>query len=289
MPPRRGGGTTPWASTRGSLLSDRIRPSGPAQPAKLERGKGKAKAATSEPPRSAAVRRLDELLAGLHSSFAQPPNNEGKKATGAAANPQADHEGCFCQARVHALSEYTPLCTACGLVLCDLHAPHRPCAHCRTPLLAPPARAALIAQLEELRAHTLAEEADAREREARELRRAEGAFPALGPSQPQQPPSLPSAGSGRGWAARQGPVVWEVGGGEGGGGAGWWWWCDDDDGEGDATPLLVPPPPREVEYVRVRRGPATRWVDLKAAGSVGTASRIGMYGSLRCRTSTSTS
>ncbi len=34
----------------------------------------------------------------------------------------------------------------------------------------------------------------------------------------------------------------------------------------DGTPVL--PPPREVEYVRVRRGPATRWVDLKGGGTV---------------------
>ena len=29
----------------------------------------------------------------------------------------------------------------------------------------------------------------------------------------------------------------------------------------------VPPPAREVEFVRVRRGPATRWVDLKDDGT----------------------
>lgn len=29
----------------------------------------------------------------------------------------------------------------------------------------------------------------------------------------------------------------------------------------------VPPPAREVEYSRVRRGPATRWVDLKGDGT----------------------
>src|SRR6266403_4415812 len=82
-------------------------------------------------------------------------------------------------ARIHALSEYTPLCSSCGLVLCALQLPHRPCPHCTTPLLTPPARAALIAQLEELRAFALKEEAEAHEREAEELRLAEGAFPAL--------------------------------------------------------------------------------------------------------------
>jgi len=29
----------------------------------------------------------------------------------------------------------------------------------------------------------------------------------------------------------------------------------------------VPPPPREIEYVDVQCGPATRWVDLKGGGA----------------------
>ncbi|KAI9511067.1 hypothetical protein F5148DRAFT_953238, partial [Russula earlei] len=69
-------------------------------------------------------------------------------------------------ARVKSLSEHRPLCTGCGLIVCALHPPHRVCPHCAAPLLTPPERAALIAQLEELRDQTLAEEAAAREREA---------------------------------------------------------------------------------------------------------------------------
>ncbi len=34
-----------------------------------------------------------------------------------------------------------------------------------------------------------------------------------------------------------------------------------------STLQRVPPPPREIEYVHVRRGPATRWVDLKGGGT----------------------
>ncbi|KAI9507229.1 hypothetical protein F5148DRAFT_1368572 [Russula earlei] len=124
MPPRR---VTPWASHT-SLPSDRIRPS-PSQPANPEKGKGKGKgkgkamaAVAPEPPRSAVVRGLDEPLAGLNSSESTQPshNKSSQKATTATGTgPQADpREGCFCQARVHALSEHTPLCTACGLVLC---------------------------------------------------------------------------------------------------------------------------------------------------------------------------
>ena len=96
MPPRR---RTPWVS-HSSLLSDRIRPSsGSSQPTKSEKGKGKAKAVTPEPPpRSAAVRKLDELLDGLHSSSTsnQQPKNETRKAT-AAQGAGAYDEGCFCQ------------------------------------------------------------------------------------------------------------------------------------------------------------------------------------------------
>jgi hypothetical protein len=99
MPPRRG---TPWVS-HGSLLSDRIRPpSGSPQPTKSEKGKGKAKASTPEPPpRSAAVRKLDELLDGLRSSSTsdqqQPKNETGKAPTALGASAYADREGCFCQ------------------------------------------------------------------------------------------------------------------------------------------------------------------------------------------------
>lgn len=173
-------------------------------------------------------------------------------------------------AQVHALSEYTPICSSCGLVLCALHPPHRPCPHCTAPLLAASARAALIAQLEELRADTLREEAVAREREAEEMRLAEGAFPAL-------------LSGGGGNAAARG-----AGGGGGGGGGHRVLSVDSrmkrimvesysrpgleneeaEEEEEDGIASRVPPPPWEVEYVRVQRGPATRWVDLKGGGTV---------------------
>jgi Putative zinc finger motif, C2HC5-type len=188
-------------------------------------------------------------------------------------------------ARIHALSEYTPLCSSCGLVLCALQPPHRPCPHCSTPLLAPPARAALLAQLEELRAQVLTEEAEAREREAEELRLAEGSFPALSGS---------GFGPGPGSGFGSGGVGITAGGARGGAGAagagpghrvllvdsrtkrvkvesysthsrsGGLESEEEELGEAEAgIDERVPPPAREVEYVRVQRGPATRWVDLK--------------------------
>jgi hypothetical protein len=97
MPPRRG---TPWAS-HGSLLSDRIRPPSSPQPTRSEKGKGKAKAVTPEPPtRSATVRRFDELLDGLCSSSTsnqQPKREIRTTATAQGTGVSADHEGCFCQ------------------------------------------------------------------------------------------------------------------------------------------------------------------------------------------------
>ncbi|KAI9507976.1 hypothetical protein F5148DRAFT_1368107 [Russula earlei] len=207
MPPRR---VTPWAS-HASLPSDRIRPS-PSQPANPEKGKEKGKgkgkamaAAAPDPPRSAAVRGLDEPLAGLNSSESTQPshNKSSQKATTATGTgPQADpREGCFGQ----------PACTPCRNIRhsarpaasssAPLHPPHRLCPHCARPLLTLPARAALIAQLEELRDQTLAEEAAAREREAEAVRLAEGAFPTLGPSPP--PPQQQAAAGPARYGARR--------------------------------------------------------------------------------------
>ncbi|KAH9004428.1 hypothetical protein EDB86DRAFT_3240426 [Lactarius hatsudake] len=250
MPPRSG---TAWTS-------DRIRPPSHKPSAHLvaqppsKSDKGKGRVSTPEPPRSAAVRKLDELLAGLRSSSAEPAQSQRLKDH----RVSSAQDGCFCQARTHALSEYTPLCTACGLVLCALHQPHRPCPHCTAPLLDPTARAALLVQLEEQRAHTLAEEAAARARAAEELRMAEGAFPALG--------GAPGAGAGAGGGGAGARVLSLVGqrvvvesyraasdmrskeAAE-----------TEEDAE-DGVPPRVPPPPMEVEYMRVPRGPATRWV-----------------------------
>ncbi|KAH9163324.1 hypothetical protein EDB89DRAFT_2078960 [Lactarius sanguifluus] len=249
MPPRSG---TAWTS-------DRIRPQTHKPSAHLvaqapsKSDKGKGRASTPEPPRSAAVRKLDELLAGLRSS-AEPTQSQRLKDN----RVSSAHDGCFCQARTHALSEYTPLCTACGLVLCALHPPHRPCPHCTAPLLDPAARAALLVQLEEQRAHTLAEEAAARGRAAEELRMAEGAFPALG--------GAPGAGAGAGGGGAGARVLSLVGqrvvveSYRAASGTRSKETAETGEDAEDGVPPRVPPPPREVEYIRVPRGPATRWV-----------------------------
>jgi len=233
--------------------------------------------AVPEPPPSAAVRRLDELIAGFTTS-----TTATAVTTATAPGIAVDRDACFCQARVHAVSEYTPICTSCGLVLCAQQPPYRACPHCGAPLLSPPARNALVAQLEELRAQTLAEEEEARERKEEALRVAEGAFPVLGGSGAAPSGGSATGGKGKGGGMTPGPGaghrvlsvdsrtkrvrVESYGGlsraaGHGDGSE------EEAEGDGVDAPLpRVPPPSREVEYVRVQRGPATRWVDLKGGG-----------------------
>ena len=80
---------------------------------------------------------------------------------------------------MHPLSPYTPICRACGLVLCELNLPHHACPHCAEPLLAPPAREELVRTLETRIDEALAREEAARQRALEEARAAQGAFPTL--------------------------------------------------------------------------------------------------------------
>ncbi|KZT40200.1 hypothetical protein SISSUDRAFT_983691 [Sistotremastrum suecicum HHB10207 ss-3] len=162
--------TTAWVKS--GLPSDRIRP-GPSRttpsprPQDNSRSKsgGKAKDAT---PKSFEVRRLERLVAGLRNE-----RNRGTK------DPKG---GCFCQARSHILSEHTPNCLSCGLVLCSINPPYHACPHCGTPLLSVVATEELLSLLDLRIAETIAKEIEAREREIEEQRKAIGAFPTLGAS-----------------------------------------------------------------------------------------------------------
>ena len=155
-------------------------------------------------------------------------------------------------ARTHPPSEYTPLCNSCGLILCTLHAPHRPCPHCIAPLLDASARNALLVQLDEQRAHVLAEEALERQRAAEALRKAEGAFPALGGGGAPK-----GAGGGVLSFDRQTKRVrveaYRV----------------KEEVDREEALLRVPPPisVKEVQYLRLPRGPATRWAVLMGGKS----------------------
>lgn len=95
-------------------------------------------------------------------------------------------------ARVHPLSEYTPHCGHCGLVLCELHPAHSPCPSCRLAILNPSQIARLLqrvqADMEEQLAHEQGEREQAeRGRLARlAAESGGGSFPVLS----QRPDSL---------------------------------------------------------------------------------------------------
>ncbi|PCH44010.1 hypothetical protein WOLCODRAFT_138749 [Wolfiporia cocos MD-104 SS10] len=162
---------TAWtSSSAGSLPSDRIppNPSRSPQPPTSANAKGKQNAKKQEPPKSAEVRRLSVVRDALIK--AEEGREEGKGE---------EKQGCFCQARLHTLSSYTPLCQSCGLILCTLHPPHFPCPHCASPLLTPDARNALIKSLDAQITDVLAREEEARVQAAEAARRAAGEFPTL--------------------------------------------------------------------------------------------------------------
>ncbi|EPQ56772.1 hypothetical protein GLOTRDRAFT_19773, partial [Gloeophyllum trabeum ATCC 11539] len=87
--------------------------------------------------------------------------------------------GCFCKARIHDLSPYTPICKSCGLVLCAVNLPFYACPSCAAPLMAPSAREALALQLSDQIDATLAREEAARLQALEDARKAAGAFPSL--------------------------------------------------------------------------------------------------------------
>jgi hypothetical protein len=156
-----------------------------------------------------------------------------------------------------------------------------------------------LAQLEELRAQVLKEEAEVREREAQALRLAAGAFPALSGGVGAAGVSTRGGGGGGAGGAAGGGRGARLGGGGPGLGSGHRVLLvdsrtkrvkvesysrsgglesedqEEDVGEAEAgMDERVPPPAREVEFVRVQRGPATRWVDLK--GGDGTVKYVAL-------------
>ncbi|KAF8487685.1 hypothetical protein JB92DRAFT_2798954 [Gautieria morchelliformis] len=229
---------TAW-SRSSSVPSDRIPPSRTPTPNR-NKGKGKDK----HPPKSKEVLRLESLLEGLKSW------TTGKDPKG----------GCFCQARVHTLSKYTPICLQCGLVLCSLHEPFYPCPHCSSSVTSPASREDLVQALTTELSDVIMREAEQREQERLELQRAAGAFPTLAtttgspqvatPSQPRKVLSL-NAQTRKVTVASYiaAPVraraVAEV---------------------TEEAEIRVPPPPKEVDYVRSKPREVLRWQNLRDGG-----------------------
>ncbi|SCZ87652.1 BZ3500_MvSof-1268-A1-R1_Chr2-2g05118 [Microbotryum saponariae] len=90
---------------------------------------------------------------------------------------------CFCSARYHPLSPYSPLCPSCGLVLCSLNPPSFPCPSCQHPhLISAPLLESHINTLETQRSEVLERERrrTEAEKEQEALERAAIRFPELG-------------------------------------------------------------------------------------------------------------
>ncbi|KXN85078.1 hypothetical protein AN958_11723 [Leucoagaricus sp. SymC.cos] len=158
---------TPWTAS-GSLPSDKL------QPKKSNKQKPTA---TTNQEKSKPVRELETLISKLSSSSTTP-------------DPKG---GCFCLAREHPLSEYTPSCRSCGFILCNLNQPYHICPSCSTPLLTPPQSTSLISTLQSRLTQTLENEEKERVQLIEEAKRAQGAFPTLSvsPSSPNLRVSQP--------------------------------------------------------------------------------------------------
>ena len=163
----------------------------------------------------------------------------GKITTAIPSDPVCHTVSCpfqfniFATGRIHPLSNYTPVCHACGLPLCSVNLPYHPCPYpsCRTPLLSSTPDAfrvqiqPLIARIEDEIRNQLKKEEDERIQAAEELRLREGAFPVLraspsptpSPSPGGQPSNVRSgAGSAANNPPNQGYSVMSLTGGKGG-------------------------------------------------------------------------
>ncbi|KAF8989684.1 hypothetical protein BDQ17DRAFT_423048 [Cyathus striatus] len=172
---RKQSNKTPWTGKASVLPSDRLPPRSQA-PALQSASKGKARD-PPEPPKSREVQRLEKIIKGIRSS------------DGTLKDPKG---GCFCQARTHSLSTFSPICFGCGLILCEVNLPQYCCPHCSKPLLNTGNRESILSKLDSDLASTIAKEIAEREAAVREARQAVGEFPSL-PGGPQA--SFPPPGS----------------------------------------------------------------------------------------------
>ncbi|KAF8643020.1 hypothetical protein AX16_009264 [Volvariella volvacea WC 439] len=249
---------TPWTGKAASAVpSDFIRSTSQPNSRSPTPGGGKGKGKQNqaqEPPKSKEVKQLESFIKSL-----RHPNSGKEK------DPKG---GCFCQAREHKLSPWTPICTSCGLILCSLNTPQYPvCPHCSTALLSTvAARNALIERLEQQRDETIAKEIADREREVQRVKQAEGAFPSLSGSsgnnviktpqpvhaQQHKVLSLTSTGKSKkvvvssytSTPAQSRPA------------------SSGTDKENMVEEVRVPPPPRQVPTVTGQRDPGRPWQNL---------------------------
>ena len=191
---------TPWIKSHTAVTSDLL--AAPNRPGKKGKGRDAPKKDGVPSPKSKEVQRIERLLSSLETGL--PPAGVGR-------------EGCFCKgipivhfslgiililtwskARTHELSNYTPMCPHCGLILCVRHYPNLPCPYCHSPVLSPSASTALVAKLQGELSVIRQKEEDAREeanqeRLQRELEAAGGgSFPALASTTSVHTPLAPT-------------------------------------------------------------------------------------------------
>ncbi|RXK38322.1 hypothetical protein M231_04364 [Tremella mesenterica] len=145
-------------------------------------GKGKGKASGKgdkiwDKEKSEVVVKLENVLRNLE-----------RMQLGQGALEEEGHLDCFCQAQIHPLSQYTPHCGKCGLIICSLHPSHLPCPSCRRSLLSPAQLSRLIVLVQgQLSQQLSIEESEEEERERiqREqllVQSGGGSFPSLSSS-----------------------------------------------------------------------------------------------------------
>ncbi|OCF55317.1 hypothetical protein L486_07432 [Kwoniella mangroviensis CBS 10435] len=153
--------------------------SGSAAGSRTSSSKGKNRAGEEkiwDKPKSKAVKRLEGIVDKLR--IIKESNGEGKIKDDKSIS-------CFCQARVHPLSPYTPICQSCGLTLCNIQQPYLPCPSCSSPLSTPAQISRLILRLESEIEHQLSkEEIERQQMEQERLERLAvqaggGSFPSL--------------------------------------------------------------------------------------------------------------
>ncbi|GAA5933760.1 uncharacterized protein JCM15063_001411 [Sporobolomyces koalae] len=151
-------------------------------------GKGKARETSSN-------------VVDLPESVAQELREIDRDLRNFATTTSAKRSACFCSARQHPLSLYTPICPRCALVLCQLNQPNSPCPSCsHSHLLSPALLSSYVAQLEQRRAAILEREQQRRDARALAAERERLAikFPELA-SEPIRPTVQPT-----GYAAHAG-------------------------------------------------------------------------------------
>ncbi|GAA5993385.1 hypothetical protein JCM5350_002158 [Sporobolomyces pararoseus] len=123
-------------------------------------------------------------------------------------NSSSSSVECFCSSRKHSISPFVPICTECGLVLCQLNSPLKPCPSCkRFPLLPQSLVESFVKSLKEDKESLLKKEKeDSEERKRKEdEERRRIKFPELNSSNLDYYPSTAGGGlSGLGYAGHAG-------------------------------------------------------------------------------------